>query len=191
MRLCCSFCTHAFRKMERVPRLCLLPGTVLYQVNPRRHIQPPVRCLLQASDSAAFSFLWAAGRDLGSRSSRAPLAMTRDLADLRLGATCSISIMRSILHKGWWQGHCIFIKNQTLWRECSINPIQDGHFWGCSWMGRQKSPIPKICHTYPTMMKTGTVISYLKRIWKIYESRDTPLESSWNQQLLWCSEIHI
>ena len=46
-----------------------------------------------------------------------------------------------------------------------LNPIQDGHFWGCSRMGGdggggggggpgQKDPtLPKICHTYPTMMK--------------------------------------
>ena len=34
----------------------------------------------------------------------------------------------------------------------------------------------KICHTYPTMMKLGTGIPYLKKIQKLYESRDTPLE---------------
>ena len=37
-------------------------------------------------------------------------------------------------------------------------------------------PLPKICHTYPTMMKLGTNVPYLKKIQKIYESRDTPLE---------------
>ena len=37
-----------------------------------------------------------------------------------------------------------------------FNPIQDGHFRGCSWMGGgQKGPLPKICHEYPTMMKLG------------------------------------
>ena len=36
--------------------------------------------------------------------------------------------------------------------------------------------LPKICHTYPTMMKLGTVIPYLKKIQKIYQSRDTPPE---------------
>ena len=41
----------------------------------------------------------------------------------------------------------------------------------------KKDPLPKICRTYPTMMKLGTVIPYLKKIQKIYESRDTPLES--------------
>ena len=41
-----------------------------------------------------------------------------------------------------------------------------------------KSPPPlhKICHTYPTMMKLGTVIPYLEKIQKIYESHDTPSE---------------
>ena len=42
----------------------------------------------------------------------------------------------------------------------------------------QKAPLPfpKICHTYPAMMKLGTVIPYPKKIQKKYESRDTPLE---------------
>ena len=45
------------------------------------------------------------------------------------------------------------------------------HGWG----GGKKNPFLKICHTYPTMMKLGTIIPYLKKIQKIYESRDTPL----------------
>ena len=54
----------------------------------------------------------------------------------------------------------------------NVNPIQDGHFRGCSWMeeGAQKgSPLPKICHTYPTMMKLDTVVPYLKKIQNMYE----------------------
>ena len=39
----------------------------------------------------------------------------------------------------------------------------------------QKGALPKICYIYPTMMKLGTVIPYLKKILKIYESRDVPL----------------
>ena len=35
-------------------------------------------------------------------------------------------------------------------------------------------PLPKICHTYPAIMKLVTVIPYLKKIQKIYESCDTP-----------------
>ena len=34
----------------------------------------------------------------------------------------------------------------------------------------------KICHISPTRMKLGTVIPYPKKIQKIYELRDTPLE---------------
>ena len=51
-----------------------------------------------------------------------------------------------------------------------------GLFRGCSrmWGG----PFcPKICHTYPLMMKLGTVTPYLRKIQKTYESRVTPLES--------------
>ena len=33
--------------------------------------------------------------------------------------------------------------------------------------GGQKGPLPKICHTYPTMMKLGTVVPYPKKIQKI------------------------
>ena len=40
------------------------------------------------------------------------------------------------------------------------------------------APIPKIHHTYPTMMKFATVIPYLRKIKKIYKSRDTSLEFS-------------
>ena len=40
----------------------------------------------------------------------------------------------------------------------------------------KKLPFPKICYTYPTMMKLGTVIPYPKNIPKIYESHDTTLE---------------
>ena len=58
-----------------------------------------------------------------------------------------------------------------------LNPIQDGLFRGCSRIrGAFWPPVPKICHTYPTMMKLGTVIPYLRKIQKIYKSRDTSLE---------------
>ena len=35
--------------------------------------------------------------------------------------------------------------------------------------GAKRSPLPKICHTYTTMMKLGTVIPYLKKIQGVYE----------------------
>ena len=46
------------------------------------------------------------------------------------------------------------------------------HGWG----GAKKAPLPKICHTYPTVMKLDTVIPYLKKIQKLYESQDKPLK---------------
>ena len=48
-----------------------------------------------------------------------------------------------------------------------LNSIQ-----GCSRMGDgggggKKFPLPIICHSYPTMMKFGTVIPYLKKTQKL------------------------
>ena len=37
--------------------------------------------------------------------------------------------------------------------------------------------------SYPTMMNLDTVIPYLKKIWKIYKSRDTALKFYWHQHL--------
>ena len=58
--------------------------------------------------------------------------------------------------------------------------------------------LPKNCHTYPTMMKFGTVIPYLKTIQKIHKLRDTILKFCWrhhfftgNQQLLLCQKMQI
>ena len=45
------------------------------------------------------------------------------------------------------------------------------HGWGA-----KKPHLPKTCHAYSTLMKLGILISYLKKVQKIYESRDTPLE---------------
>ena len=42
--------------------------------------------------------------------------------------------------------------------------------------GKKPPHLREICHTYPTMTKLGTVEPYLKKIQKIYESSDTPLE---------------
>ena len=51
------------------------------------------------------------------------------------------------------------------------------HGWGGGG-GAKKPPFPKICYTYPTMMKLGTVVLCPKKIQKIYESRDTSLLTS-------------
>ena len=67
---------------------------------------------------------------------------------------------------------------------------------GCG--GAKRLPRSKICHKYPTLMKLGTVISYLKKIQKIHKSRYTPLEFCWhqhffteNQQFLLYQEIQV
>ena len=64
--------------------------------------------------------------------------------------------------------------------------------------GAKRSLLPKIFHTYPTMMKLSTVIPDPKKIQKTYESRDIPLEFCWhqyfftgNQQILLYQEIQI
>ena len=54
-----------------------------------------------------------------------------------------------------------------------FNPIQDGHFPGCSRMGGGAKRPPSLKITNPPMMKLGTAILYLKKIQKIFESRDT------------------
>ena len=71
----------------------------------------------------------------------------------------------------------------SLWK--GFNSVQDGPFMDCSrlWWAK-KAPLPKICHAYPTMIKVGTVIPYLKKIQKIYESCDTPLEFCLHQHFL-------
>ena len=48
------------------------------------------------------------------------------------------------------------------------------HGWGRG--GAFWSPLPKIRHTYLAMMKLGTVTPYLRKIQKMYKSRDTSLE---------------
>ena len=63
--------------------------------------------------------------------------------------------------------------------------------------GGQKGPLPEICHTYPTMMKLGTVIPHLKKIQKFINHVTHPLSSAditiftGNQQLLLYQEIQI
>ena len=47
--------------------------------------------------------------------------------------------------------------------------------------GSKKATLPKIYHTYPAMIKLGTVMLFLKKISKIYISHDTPLEFCWYQ----------
>ena len=93
----------------------------------------------------------------------------------------------------------MIINTKVHLSQSASNPIQNRHFRGCSWMGEaKKAPLPKICHTYPAMMKHGTVIPYLNKIQKIFESRDISSKFCWhqhfftgNQQILIYQEIQI
>ena len=97
--------------------------------------------------------------------------------------------------------HIFYLKQFTICKSF-VNSIRDGHFGGCSgmgWGGGAKRPrLPKICDTYPTMMELGTVIPYLEKIRKTYESHETPSEFCYrhhfftgNQQILLFQEIQI
>ena len=48
-------------------------------------------------------------------------------------------------------------------------------------LGCKNAPLPKTCHTHPTMMKLSTIIPYLTKIQNIYKSRDTPIKFCWHQ----------
>ena len=58
----------------------------------------------------------------------------------------------------------------------NVNPVQDEPFLGYLWIGREKVPLPKICHSYRTMIKLSMVIPYLKKIQKKHKSCDAALE---------------
>ena len=44
--------------------------------------------------------------------------------------------------------------------------------------GGEKFLLPKTCHTYPTMIKGGTLIAYIKKIQERYKSRGKSLNPS-------------
>ena len=74
-----------------------------------------------------------------------------------------------------WCVNRIMIKKKYM--SC-LTLFRMGFFGAAHRRGGQKDPLPKICHTHSAVMKLGTVIPYLKKIQKIYESRDTPLDSA-------------
>ena len=51
-------------------------------------------------------------------------------------------------------------------------------FFGAAhgWGEANRSLLPKNCHTYSTTMKSGSVIPYLKKIQKLYNSLDATFE---------------
>ena len=54
----------------------------------------------------------------------------------------------------------------------TLTPFRMGNFGTAhGWEGgAKKSSLPKICHTYPTMIRLGTVLPYLKKIQKSYHN---------------------
>ena len=61
--------------------------------------------------------------------------------------------------------YCVIYNNHA--NLYAFKPIQNGLCQGCLLMGgEKKTPFPKICHSYSTIMKLGTVIPYLKKIQK-------------------------
>ena len=57
-----------------------------------------------------------------------------------------------------------------------LNILRIGVFGAAHGWWRGESPLPKVTHTYPTIIKLGTVITYLKKIQKTYNSRDIPFD---------------
>ena len=90
---------------------------------------------------------------------------------------------------------------EKLLLHASLTLFRTGFFeasHGLGGGGGGAKSLTKICHTYPTMMKLGTVIPYLIKTKKIYKSRGTSLEFSWhlhfftrNQQILLHQEIQV
>ena len=75
-----------------------------------------------------------------------------------------------ILHKCQIRLHKTVKNTLALFRVSIFGAAQ-------GWAGEAKrSPLPKICLTYPTMMRPGTVVLNIKKIKKIYELRNTSLE---------------
>ena len=75
-------------------------------------------------------------------------------------------------------------KNQTMIIKL-LNFIQDGPFWGCSWIwgrGGKKPLFPKIYHTYPTSMKLRTVVPKYVKSKKYINHVVDPLSSADNSR---------
>ena len=90
--------------------------------------------------------------------------------------TCTFNLKFSlhifyIFKKAWNFCTKFWYSNQMFSRNIS-------QMWGGV---AKRSPLPKICRAYPTMMKLVTAIPYLKKIQKVYQSHDTPHEFCWHQ----------
>ena len=100
---------------------------------------------------------------------------------------CSRIPFMNLVFEGYWPWIVAIAKtfslvlplllSLTLFR---IDFFGAAHGWGGGERGFL-APLSKICQSYPTMMKFGTVIPYLRKIRKIYNSRYTSLEFCWHQ----------
>ena len=91
----------------------------------------------------------------------------------------------------YWAAFVVYQQNwvnSTAWNSetniFSVNHIQVGSLRAAHGLGCKNARLPKICYTYPTMMKLSTVIPYLKKIQIIYKSCDTPIKFHWHQYFL-------
>ena len=103
---------------------------------------------------------------------------------------CKCFFSRLWQHKFWnWaylSNQAIFLHGQKvkgkklniLRTKRPFNPIHAGPFWISSRMGRGKKVPSLKSVTRPIKVKLGTVIPYLKKIQKIFESHDTTLCSA-------------
>ena len=82
-----------------------------------------------------------------------------------------ISIKRFSLAPQLMLRSALFLKEYESLTLFRMSLFGASHEWGS-----KKYSLPKICHTYPTIMKLDTVVPYLKKIQKKYKSRDTVLE---------------
>ena len=59
-----------------------------------------------------------------------------------------------------------------------LKPIQEGGAFQSAHGGGgfKTTPTSLNCYIYPTIMNLGTVVPHLKKIQKVYKSRDTTLE---------------
>ena len=54
----------------------------------------------------------------------------------------------------------------SIRQSITVTPIQEGLFGAAHGWGRmKKAPLPKICHTYPKIMKLCSVIPYVNKIY--------------------------
>ena len=82
--------------------------------------------------------------------------------------------MKSLLNVAIYNDHHRFSKTDKEAKRKALTLFRMDIFGPAHGWGGKKALLPKICHTYPAMMKLDTVTPYLKKIQKIYQSRDTP-----------------